>query len=52
MEQNALADAMESMRQKKLEQSINELAQELAKVNASLDEIKALLKPSDKTYVK
>lgn len=52
MEQNALADVMESMKQRKIEQSIGELTQELAKVNARLAEIEKLLKTSDKTYIK
>lgn len=52
MEQNALADVMESMKQRKIEQSIDELTQELAKTNARLAEIEKLLKTSDKTYIK
>ena len=52
MEQNALADVVESMKQRKIEQSIDELIQELAKVNARLTEIEKLLKTSDKTYIK
>lgn len=55
MEQNALVDVVESMKQRKIEkieQSMDELTQEVAKVNARLAEIEKLLKTSDKTYIK
>ena len=55
MEQNTLADVMKSMKQRKIEkieQSLDELTQELVKTNARLAEIEKLLQTSDKTYIK